>query len=166
MQPNKRCWRWIRKRGLECPSEAELLCCSLTPSPSVSPLGLEGISWEKEGWLFHTLGEKRHTKRDREGEENNIRWWPGLTSCSHQWESSDELHQSSWYRCNQRSESDVYKMAAELPEEEHKTHMVCSCSQASLEMQMYNSHSSHVFKCLSIAGDCPNWIFILPWQWL
>ena len=115
------------------------------------------------GMTFPYTWQKETPKRDREGEENNIRWWPGLTSRSHQWESSDELHQSSWYRCNQRSESGVYKMAAELPEEEHKTHMVRSCSQASLEMHMYNSHSSRVFKCLTIVGDYPNWIFILPW---
>ncbi len=109
---------------MERPSVADLLCCSFTPSLSLS------YPWDEEefperrrdDFSIHLARESdTHTEKDWKGEENNnIRWWPGLISRSHQWEYSDKLHQSSWYRCNQCNESDVYKMTAELPEEAHR----------------------------------------------
>lgn len=32
----------------------------------------------------------------------NIRWWPSLTSPSLQWQYTDKLQQSSWYRCQRK----------------------------------------------------------------
>ena len=117
----------MRNCGLQCPSVADLLCLLHTLSVRRTP-GTER-NFLREGRMTFPCSWREEIKTQYDHRRGRSKPQHQMVTCfdplsSYQWEYTDRRHQSSWSRCNQCIQFDVYTTTAELPEEAHTANIV------------------------------------------